>query len=401
MLNSLDLVGNPGSNRIVVAMSGGVDSSVVAGLLAQEGYDVVGMTLQLYDIGNSRHRKGACCAGQDIHDAKRVADHLGIPHYVLNYEKRFQETVIAPFAESYLAGETPVPCINCNQTVKFEDLLKTAQQLDAAALATGHYIRSSLLDPKTGRRGMFRPADQNRDQSYFLFSTRQEQLDYLRFPLGDLPKSRTRELARELGLDIADKPDSQDICFVPNGKYADIIARLNPDAAQPGDIVDLKGKVIGRHEGIIHYTIGQRRGLGIALGEPVYVVHIDRANHRVVVGPSSALNTHTILLRQVNWLGDQTLDQASRSDLELWVKVRSTRPPVRARLCRHEGAIAIELPDGEAGVAKGQACVFYESDQPGARIFGGGFISDTIPNEETANAIYALTGTSNRTQANL
>src|SRR5680860_180462 len=255
-LNSLDLPGDAKDNRIVVAMSGGVDSSVVAGLLVREGYDVVGMTLQLYNHGEAVHRKGACCAGQDIHDARRVAETLGIPHYVLDYEKRFREAVIDPFTEAYAEGETPIPCVSCNQTVKFDDLLTMARELGAAALATGHYIHSELLDRETGRRGLFRPLDESRDQSYFLFATTQQQIDYLRFPLGRLPKSRTRELARELGLVVAEKSDSQDICFVPEGKYSDVIAKLRPDALETGDIVHLDGRVLGRHKGIIHYTIG-------------------------------------------------------------------------------------------------------------------------------------------------
>jgi len=295
MLNSLDLPGRPEDTRVVVAMSGGVDSSVVAGILAREGYDVVGMTLQLYDHGEAIHRKGACCAGQDIHDARRVAETLGIPHYVLDYEEKFRKSVIDPFAQSYIEGETPIPCVSCNQTVKFADLLATAKDLGAAALATGHYIHSKLLDAETGRRGLFRPLDESRDQSYFLFATTQAQVDYLRFPLGHLPKSETRRIARELGLEIADKADSQDICFVPQGKYSDIIAKLQPGAAEGGDIVHLDGRVLGRHDGIIHYTIGQRRGIGIAASEPLYVVHLDSKTSRVIVGPREALATHSLV----------------------------------------------------------------------------------------------------------
>ena len=393
MLNSLDLPGAPKDTRVVVAMSGGVDSSVVAGILAREGYDVIGMTLQLYDHGEAMHRKGACCAGVDIHDAKRVADKLGIDHYVLNYENRFKETVIDSFADSYLAGETPVPCISCNQTVKFADLLTTSKELGAQVLATGHYIRSKIVDVETGRRAMFRPRDENRDQSYFLFATTQEQLDYLRFPLGDLPKSRTRELAHELGLEIADKPDSQDICFVPNGKYSDIIAKLRPEAAREGDIVHLDGRVLGRHKGIVNFTIGQRRGIGVATGDPIYVVHLDRDNARVIVGPVEALATHRLRLRDVNWLGEGALDQVamnSRNGLALYVKVRSTRAPVEARLFVEDGEVFIDIVGGESGVARGQACVFYEDENDDTRVLGGGFIAGTLHERDVQEKLMAL-----------
>ncbi len=390
MLNSLDLPGLPKDTRIVVAMSGGVDSSVVAGLLAREGYDVVGMTLQLYDHGEAIHRKGACCAGQDIHDAKRVADTLGISHYVLNYENRFQEAVIDAFADSYMAGETPIPCVTCNQTVKFVDLLATAKELGAEALATGHYIRSHMVDEKTGRRAMFRPRDDSRDQSYFLFATTQDQLDYLRFPLGDLDKTRTREIARELGLDIADKSDSQDICFVPSGKYSDIISRLNPLAGEPGEIVHIDGRQLGRHEGIINYTVGQRRGIGVAVGEPVYVVHLDRENRRVIVGPREALATHRLQLRDVNWLGEGVIEELSPDGLPIYVKVRSTRPPVEARLICKNGDVLVDIIEGETGVAPGQACVFYADDSDDTRVLGGGFISAAHHSDDIQAQLDAL-----------
>lgn len=375
-LNSLGLAGEPKDCRIVVAMSGGVDSSVVAGMLAREGYDVVGMTLQLYDHGEAVKRKGACCAGQDIHDARRVAETLGIPHYVLDYEDKFREQVINPFMDSYIAGETPIPCITCNQTVKFADLLKTAKELGAAALATGHYIRSRLADPKTGRRAMFRPRDHGRDQSYFLFATTQEQVDYIRFPLGDLPKSETRELAKELGLEISQKPDSQDICFVPQGKYSDIINKLQPTAATAGEIQHIDGRVLGEHKGIINFTVGQRRGIGVATGDPIYVVHLDAKNARVIVGPKEALDTRKLYLRDVNWLGDGVVSDIPQEGMTLFVKVRSTRPPMEAILYppNHEGKISVDLIGGEAGIAPGQACVFYEDDSEDTRVLGGGFI---------------------------
>ena len=389
MLNSLDLPGRPQDTRVVVAMSGGVDSSVVAGMLKAEGYDVVGMTLQLYDHGEATHRKGACCAGQDIHDARRVAETLGIPHYVLDYELRFREAVIDPFAQSYLAGETPVPCVSCNQTVKFADLLETARSLGAAALATGHYVRSRRMDA-SGRRALFRPVDESRDQSWFLFATTQAQLDYIRFPLGGLSKQRTRELAREFGLIVAEKSDSQDICFVPQGKYSDIIAKLQPNAAEAGDIVHMDGRVLGRHEGILHYTIGQRRGIGIATGEPIYVVHLDSARNRVIVGPREALATQRIHLREVNWLGDGPLADIPAEGLDIHAKVRSARPPAPARLHLRDGAVSVELNEGETGVAPGQACVFYADETPGARVLGGGFIARSERSREAEAALRQL-----------
>jgi len=372
--NLLDLPGRPEDNRVVVAMSGGVDSSVVAGILARAGYDVVGMTLQLYDHGAAVHRKGACCAGQDIHDARRVAETLGIPHYVLDYEQRFQDAVIDKFAASYMAGETPIPCVSCNQTVKFSDLLTTAKDLGAAALATGHYVRTETVN---GKRAMFRPIDLDRDQSYFLFATTQDQLDYLRFPLGGLTKPETRDIARDLGLTVAEKSDSQDICFVPTGKYASIIERLKPEAGSPGDIVHIDGTVLGTHAGIIHYTIGQRRGIGIAASEPLYVVHLDAQRSQVIVGPREALLTRRIFLREVNWLGDGALSDLPEDGLQIYAKVRSTRPPILATLRLVDGQPAIDLVDGEHGVAPGQACVFYEHQGDNARVFGGGWIDHT------------------------
>jgi len=387
MLNSLDLRGPPDQTRVVVAMSGGVDSSVVAGLLKRQGYDVVGVTLQLYDHGTAIHRKGACCAGQDIHDARRVADALCIPHYVLDYEDRFRESVIDEFASGYVAGETPVPCIACNQTVKFVDLLGMARELGADALATGHYV---MTRQNGNSRALYRPVDLDRDQSYFLFATTPEQLDFLRFPLGGLTKAETRDLARELGLAIADKPDSQDICFVPSGSYADIIERLKPGAAEPGDIVHVDGRVLGRHDGIIHYTVGQRRGIGVALGEPLYVVHLDPAGRRVIIGPRSALATQRLHLRQVNWLGDLPLADIPSQGLDLFARVRSTRKPMPARLVFEGGHCSVDLGESEAGVAPGQACVFYEGEGAGARVLGGGWIARTERELETEQALDRL-----------
>ena len=366
-LNSLGLPRPPAETRVVVAMSGGVDSSVVAAMLAEEGYDVVGVTLQLYDHGAALAKKGACCAGRDIHDARRVAEAMGFPHYVLDYENMFREAVMEEFADAYLAGATPVPCIRCNERVKFKDLLATAKDLNADCMATGHYIQ------RTAGPQLHRAVDAGRDQSYFLFSTTREQLDYLRFPLGGLAsKAETRALAARYGLPVADKPDSQDICFVPGGNYAAVIEKLRPGAADPGEIVDLTGRVLGRHNGIIHYTVGQRRGLGIGgLEDPLYVLRLEPATRRVIVGPKEALATRVVPVREINWLGDAAFD--SRAEWVLDVKVRSTRPP-RSAIVRPLTATSaeVELLDPEDGVSAGQACVFYAPE--GSRVYGGGWV---------------------------
>src|SRR3981189_3069525 len=349
MLNSLDLKGRPQDTRIVVAMSGGVDSSVTAAVLKAEGYGVVGVTLQLSDHGAVTHRKGACCAGQDIHDARNVAARIGIPHYVLDYENRFRESVIDNFADSYASGETPVPCIECNRSIKFRDLLATARELGASALATGHYVASRRL--ADGSRALVCAADADRDQSYFLFATTREQLDYLRFPLGDMSKPQTRELARRFGLEVADKHDSQDICFVPTGRYTDIIGRLRPNAVLPGDIVDLDGRAIGRHQGIVHFTVGQRRGLGIASSAPLYLGRLAAPRPRGVWGPGKSPRMDRMVLRAVNWIGDGALDRAVGEGLEIFVRVRSTRAPQPAWLRAADGGYEVELVGAEEGVS--------------------------------------------------
>ncbi len=375
---------SPKPLRVVVAMSGGVDSSVVAALLKNAGHEVIGITLQLYDHGEATARKGACCAGQDIQDARRVAETLQIPHYVLDYEERFKKAVIDTFTDSYAAGETPIPCVSCNTQIKFKDLLDTALELDADYLATGHYIRR-----REGEHGpiMARAEDADRDQSYFLFSTTRDQLEKLWFPLGDLPKAEVRDLARQLSLPVADKPDSQDICFVPTGNYADVIERLRPEALSPGEIVHIDGRILGRHKGIIHFTIGQRKGLGVSTGDPLYVIKLDAGNNQVVVGPREALATRTVMLRDINWLGERPIEEIAEDGLEVHARVRSTEAPKPATLYRSlDGAISVQLADAADGIAAGQACVLYSDGSDDAQILGGGWIDATRTDRDLALA---------------
>ncbi len=365
-MNSLGFDKPVSETRVVVAMSGGVDSSVVAAMLKEEGYEVIGITLQLYDHGAAIQKKGACCAGQDIHDARRVAEKIGIPHYVLNYENRFKESVMDDFVETYLAGETPIPCVKCNQSVKFRDLLATAKDLGADAMATGHYAQRIM-----GKNGaeLHRAVDPSKDQSYFLFATTQEQLDFLRFPLGGLRKEETRELAKKYGLIVSDKPDSQDICFVPNGDYAAVIEKLRPGAADPGEIVHIDGYTLGKHEGVIHYTVGQRKGLVGGNAEPLYVIRIDAEKRHVYVGPREALATERFSIRDVNWLGSPTIPEKADA---ITIKWRSMQPLRSATLYgKASGRAEIELLEPQNAIAPGQACVMYD----GERVLGGGWIT--------------------------
>ncbi len=372
-LNSMGFAKAPEDTRIIVAMSGGVDSSVVAALLKDQGYDVVGITLQLYDHGEVLKKKGACCAGQDIYDAKRVAEMIDIPHYVLNYENKFKESVIEDFADSYLRGETPLPCVRCNQSVKFKDLLKMAKDLGGDALATGHYIQRKINNK--GKAELHRAIDHNKDQSYFLFATTQEQLDFLRFPLGGNTKDETRALAEKYGLEVADKPDSQDICFVPNGSYAKIVESLRPNASKQGSIIHIDGRKVGTHKGIMHYTIGQRRGLNIGGGiggkgidtQPLYVVALDAENNTVIVGPKEALAKNKIHLKETNWLGEEIPTKG----IPCLVKIRSVSTPVKARVFYENNDYFVITDEDQFGVAGGQACVLYDNEH----VMGGGWIT--------------------------
>ena len=372
-LNSLGFAKSPAQTRVVVAMSGGVDSSVVAAMLADEGYEVIGITLQLYDHGTAIAAKGACCAGADIHDARTVAAGLGIPHYVLDYESLFKQQVMDDFADSYLAGHTPIPCVRCNQTVKFTDLLKTAHDLGADCLATGHYVRR-VADGNQLK--LMRGVDSGKDQSYFMFATTPDQLDFLRFPLGGMNKDQTREIAQKFGLIVQDKPDSQDICFVPNGKYGDVVRRLRPGAIEAGDIVHLDGTILGQHQGVIDYTIGQRRGLGIGGRKdadesdgPLYVVGINAPEKQVIVGPKEALACETVYLGEMNWLAE------ANNQRPVLVKLRNTGAAVSARLSQDEtGQAILTLDSPQYGIAKGQAGVIYDAEDPDWLI-GGGWIA--------------------------
>jgi tRNA-specific 2-thiouridylase len=358
---------SPADTRVVVAMSGGVDSSAVAALMVEAGYDVIGITLQLYDYGAALQKKGACCAGQDIHDARRVAEKIGIPHYVLNYENLFRESVVEDFADSYIRGETPIPCVRCNQTVKFRDLYKVAKDLGADALVTGHYVQR-VGDAQTAE--LHRGKDDAKDQSYFLFATTKEQLSYLHFPLGGLSKEETRAMAKRYGLAVADKPDSQDICFVPGGNYAKVIAKLRPEAMQPGEIVHMDGTVLGTHEGIVNYTIGQRRGLGIAYAEPLYVLKLEAEKNRVIVGPETALGTREFTIKELNWLGHTPIPDEG---VEVLVKVRSASPPMVAKLLppKEDGKCLVQFEVPQDAITPGQACVLYDD----RRVLGGGWIT--------------------------
>ena len=366
MINSLGIKKSPKETKVVVAMSGGVDSSVVAGLMKEEGYDVTGITLKLYDDSKVSKEGRQCCAGQDILDAKRVSEHLNINHKILFYQKKFKEEVIDSFIDSYVAGETPIPCVQCNQTVKFRDLFKYSKELNADALVTGHYVTRIQ---NNGKANMYRAKDGNRDQSYFLFSTTQEQLDYLRFPLGYIEKDETRNIANKLSLNVAEKPDSQDICFVPNGDYSSVIKKFRPESFKAGDILDLSGKKLGEHEGIINYTIGQRKGIKISNTDPLYVVNIDADKNRIIVGTKDSLIIQNLQLRDLNLLG-------SKKDFEqiIFIKVRSTGKLLKAKIKINDESANVEIIEGEAGISPGQACVFYSKDNYGDKLLGGGWI---------------------------
>ncbi len=370
MMNSLGINKIKKDTRVVVAMSGGVDSSVVAALMKEEGYDVTGITLKLYDDLKSPKQGRQCCAGQDIVDAKRVSEKLNINHKILFYQKKFKTEVVDSFIDSYVAGETPIPCVQCNQTVKFRDLFKYAKDLKADALITGHYVTRVK---KNGLANMYRAKDLNRDQSYFLFNTSQEQLNYLRFPLGEIDKLETRNLAKKLELNVADKPDSQDICFVPNGDYSSVIKRFRPEAFKPGKILDLNGKEVGKHEGIINYTIGQRKGIKISSDKPLYVVNINADDNSIVVGRKDFLEIKEIQLRDLNILGKQ-----EDFDNLIHIKVRSTGRLLKAKITINNGFASVKILDKETGISPGQACVFYTKDDFGDKVLGGGWIDKTF-----------------------
>ena len=368
-MNSLGINKSKKETKVVVAMSGGVDSSVVAALMKQEGYDVTGITLKLYDDSKQSKDGRQCCAGQDILDAKRVSENININHKILFYQKKFKSEVIDSFVDSYVAGETPIPCVQCNQTVKFRDLFKYAKELKADALVTGHYVSRVQVN---GHANMYRAKDQNRDQSYFLFNTTQEQLDYLRFPLGEIDKSETRTIAEKLKLNVASKPDSQDICFVPNGDYASVIKKFRPDSFKPGKILDLQGRQLGEHDGIINYTIGQRKGIKIASNNPLYVINIDADNNTIIVGGKECLEVKKIKLRDLNVLG-------SNKELNkvINIKVRSTGRLLKAKINILKNFADVEILDKETGISPGQACVFYSKDDVGDKVLGGGWIHKT------------------------
>ena len=370
MMNSLGINKPKKDTKLVVAMSGGVDSSVVAALMKQEGYDVTGITLKLYDDTKQSKEGRQCCAGQDILDAKRVSESIDIDHKILFYQKKFKSEVIDSFIDSYSAGETPIPCVQCNQTVKFRDLFKYAKDLNADALITGHYVSRVQ---KNGHANMYRAKDQNRDQSYFLFSTTQEQLDFLRFPLGEIDKSETRYIAEKLKLNVAQKPDSQDICFVPNGDYASVIKKFRPESFKPGKILDLKGKQIGEHNGIINYTIGQRKGIKIANNNPFYVISINADNNTITVGNKECLEIKEITLRELNILGSK-----KEFDNIINIKVRSTGRLLKSKINFLENSASVKILDKETGISPGQACVFYSRDEIGDKVLGGGWIDKTI-----------------------
>ena len=369
MMNSLGIQKPAKETKVVVAMSGGVDSSVVAGLMKKEGYDVTGITLKLYDDSKISKKGRQCCAGQDILDAKRVSEHLGIDHKILFYQKKFKEEVIDSFIDSYVAGETPIPCVQCNQTVKFRDLFKYAKELKADALITGHYVERQQTN---GKASMYRAKDTNRDQTYFLFSTTQEQLDYLRFPLGKIEKQETRDIANKLNLNVANKPDSQDICFVPNGDYSSVIKKFRPESFKPGDILDLSGNKLGDHEGIINYTIGQRKGIKISSTDPLYVVNIDADKNTILVGPKESLIIKNLHLRDLNILGLE-----KEFEKHVSIKVRSTGKLLKAKINFTDKSANVEILEGEVGIAPGQACVFYSKDDYGDKLLGGGWIYKT------------------------